>query len=661
MKEKNGCGCHGGGSGEETGLKKIVMIGNPNVGKSALFNRLTGSYVVVSNYPGTTVEVSRGKCRIGDETFMVEDTPGMYALLPITEEERVSRDILLAGGVDVVLHVIDAKNLERMLSLTLQVIESGLPVILVLNMIDEADRLGIRIDTELLERRLGIPVTAVSALSGEGVDTLRKKIASRRRPEGTSQIRYGAAIEEAIDRLVPLMPEEGGLSRRALALLLIQGDRAIAGEKEMEPTGTIDGILGELEERLDEPAVYTVPMTLHRHAARICEEAFRPPAAKGKSFADRLAGWTMRPLTGVPILLLVLYFGLYKFVGGFGAGTVVDFLEGNLFGRYINPWINHLLTAYIPWQPVRDLIGMDYGVITLGIRYAVAIILPIVGTFFIAFSIIEDTGYLPRLALLVDRIFKKIGLNGRAVIPMTLGFGCDTMATMVTRTLETRRERVIATFLLALAIPCSAQLGVILSMVAEEPAVMALWAVFMVGIFLLVGFLTARLMPGDRPNFYMEVPPLRMPRPGAVFMKTYTRMQWYFVEILPLFILASVLIWLGKITATFDIIVSRLAHVMAWIGLPKEAAVAFLFGFFRRDYGAAGLFDLQRAGTLTGNQLAVAVITLTLFVPCIAQFLIMKKERGLKAAGAMALFIFPFAFAVGGLVNTLLNVTGVRL
>jgi ferrous iron transport protein B len=183
----------------------------------------------------------------------------------------------------------------------------------------------------------------------------------------------------------------------------------------------------------------------------------------------------------------------------------------------------------------------------------------------------------------------------------------------------------------------------------------------MLFIFLFIGFLTARLMPGDRPNFYMEVPPLRMPRPGAVFMKTYTRMQWYFVEILPLFILASVLIWVGKVTATFDVVVSWLSYVMSWIGLPKEAAVAFLFGFFRRDYGAAGLFDLQQAGALTGNQLAVAVITLTLFVPCIAQFLIMKKERGLKMASAIAMFIFPFAFVIGGMVNALLNLTGIQL
>lgn len=207
------------------------MVGNPNVGKSALFNRLTGSFVVVSSYPGTTVEVSRGKCRIGTEDCDVEDTSGMYSLLPITEEERVSRDILMAGGADVVLHVVDAKNLKQMLSLTLQLIEADLPVVLVLNMIDEAERLGIGIDTALLEQKLGIPVVVISALSGKGVDTLKEKIASYRHPQETPEIYYGEAIDGALNALTPIMAAGRGLSQRSLALLLIQGDAAIAEEE----------------------------------------------------------------------------------------------------------------------------------------------------------------------------------------------------------------------------------------------------------------------------------------------------------------------------------------------------------------------------------------------------------------------------------------------
>ena len=648
---------------QQARVRKIVLVGTPNVGKSALFNRLTGSYVVVSNYPGTTVEVARGTCRTGGLEIAVEDTPGMYSLLPITEEERVSRDILLSGDGDAVLHVVDAKNLQRMLPLTLQLVEAGLPVLLVLNMMDEAERLGIRLDIEALEERLGIPVVATTALTGRGVKGVLERLPEARCPEQGRDVFYGEEIEDAVRALEPLLPGEGPFSRRALALLLLQGDERLEerlglGEAERD---LIHHLQAEVERQTGAPPSYIIPLRQHEEAELLCDEAFRAPDGRRRSLATRLGEWTMRPLTGIPILCLVLYYGLYRFVGGFGAGTVVDFLEGHVFERYVNPWVNGVVTAYVPWRPVQELIALDYGIITLGLRYAVAIVLPIVGAFFIAFSIIEDSGYLPRLAMLVDRVFKKIGLNGRAVIPMTLGFGCDTMATMVTRTLETTRERLIATILLALAIPCSAQLGVILGMMSQEPAAMAVWALFVLGVFLVIGFLTAKILPGERPVFYMELPPLRMPRPGAVLVKTYTRMQWYFAEILPLFLLASVLIWIGKITGAFDVIVGALGHVMGWIGLPKEAAVAFLFGFFRRDYGAAGLYDLHSSGGLTGNQLAVAAITLTLFVPCIAQFLVMQRERGAKVAAGIAGFVMVVAFGVGGLVNALLNLLGVQL
>jgi ferrous iron transport protein B len=382
------------------------------------------------------------------------------------------------------------------------------------------------------------------------------------------------------------------------------------------------------------------------------------PEQRVSGLADRLSEAMMNPLTGIPILVLVLLL-LYEFVGVLGAQTLVDFLEGAVFEAHINPWVDQALAALIPWPVLRDLFGGQYGIITLGVRYAVAIILPIVGTFFLAFSIIEDSGYLPRLAMLIDRVFKRIGLNGRAVIPMVLGFGCDTMATIVTRTLETRRERLISTLLLALAIPCSAQLGVMLGLLAGRPALLAVWASIVGGVFLLVGFLTAQVLPGERPTFYMELPPLRLPTPSNVLVKTYTRMEWYFREVFPLFILASVIIWLGRLTGLFDLTVSALVPLVRWIGLPDEAAVAFLFGFFRRDFGAAGLYDLR--ASMSGAQLLVATTTITLFLPCIAQFSVTLKERGWKPALAISAFIFPFAFLVGGLLNWILTAWGVAL
>jgi ferrous iron transport protein B len=239
---------------------------------------------------------------------------------------------------------------------------------------------------------------------------------------------------------------------------------------------------------------------------------------------------------------------------------------------------------------------------------------------------------------------------------MTLGFGCDTMATMVSRTLETKRERVITTFLLSLAIPCSAQLGVILALLSGNLTALLIWSGFMVLIFLLIGFLTAKLFPGEGPSFYMEVPPLRLPKLSNVLIKTYSRIHWYFIEILPLFIIASILIWLGNLTGLFGWLINLIGPVMHLIGLPEQAAQSFLFGFFRRDYGAAGLYDLQQTGLLSNSQLVVAAATLTLFLPCIAQFAMTIKERGFRAALAMAAFIFPFAILNGYILNWILGI-----
>ncbi|MEE8413932.1 MAG: nucleoside recognition domain-containing protein, partial [Dehalococcoidales bacterium] len=350
-----------------------------------------------------------------------------------------------------------------------------------------------------------------------------------------------------------------------------------------------------------------------------------------------------------------------QFVGVFGAGTLVDFIESSVFGEWINPWAIDLVTKIIPFKVIQDLFVGEYGIITLGISYAFAIILPIVGTFFIAFSIIEDSGYLPRLAMLIDRVFKGIGLNGRAVIPMVLGFGCDTMATIVTRTQETKRERVITTLLLALAIPCSAQLGVIFAILSGSGLALLTWIGVVTMVFLLVGFLAARIIPGEKASFYMEVPPLRLPKLSNVLIKTYTRLQWYFFEVMPVFILASVLLWLGNLTGLFDIVLSGIEQLVKLIGLPPETAIAFLYGFFRRDFGAAGLYDLHSSGVLSGIPLVVAAVTLTLFIPCIAQFSVMLKERGWKTAFAITAFVFPFAFLVGFLLNLALTAWRVPL
>jgi len=638
----------------------VALVGAPNVGKSALFNRLTGRYVTVSNYPGTSIEVARGSGVLDGAAIEVLDTPGLYSLLPSTEEEAVTRRVIMEGGADVLVHVVDAKNLPRMLSLTLQLAEVGRPLVVALNMMDEAERLGMRVDVARLGSRLGVAVVPVVAVSGQGIDALRGAIAAAARGPGAFAPVYGNGVGTALKSLRGSLSGVYPVDPAVLSALLLQGDaEATAWVRAAEPDGGRGAVAAaqRLAAGFGAPATYRVSVERQRAAEDMAAGVVSAAPSRGAPWMEWLGRALARPATGIPALLLVLYLGLYLFVGRLGGGTLVDWLEGTVFGQGLNPWFERLF-AGLPSEAVRSLFVGEYGMLTLGLRYAVAIILPIVGAFFLFFSVLEDSGYFPRLALLVDRVFKKLGLSGRAVIPLVLGLACDTMATMVTRTLETRRERVLATLLLALAIPCSAQLGVILAVFVEQPLAFGVWALALVGTFVLVGAIGARILPGAPARFYMELPPLRRPRVGNVLIKTYTRMQWYFLEVLPLFLLASVLMWAGQRTGVFAALVAALQPVVGALGLPAETAGVFLFGFFRRDYGAAGLFEMTRSGALDQIQLAVAGVTLTLFVPCVAQFLMMMKERGVRTALGMLAFITPFAFGAGYLLNLVLR--GVR-
>jgi ferrous iron transport protein B len=637
---------------------RVALVGAPNVGKSALFNRLTSSYATVSNYPGTSVEVARATTRIAGDTWEVLDTPGMYSLLPTTEEERVSQRIVLDGVPDVIVHVVDAKNVERMLPLTLQLAEVGRPLVLALNMMDEAGRAGVRLDLRLLGSRLGVDVVPVVAVRGQGVAELREAIARALHGAPAAVPVYGNGVGHAIEHIAARLGADGPGSPRALIALALQGDdEAVSRLRTASGREDVADIVRADAPDLRGPAVYRIAFERRRVAEELLGGVVQSRGAAPSVWVERLGTLLSRPVTGLPVLGLVLYFGLFRFVGGFGAGTLVDGIEELLFDGALTPLFERIFEP-VPWPWLSSLFVGEFGVLTLGVRYAVAIILPVVGTFFLFFSVLEDAGYFPRLAMLVDRTFKRIGLSGRAVIPMVLGFACDTMATMVTRTLETRRERVLATLLLALAIPCSAQLGVIIAVLAGSPAALAVWAGVLLGTFLLVGLITARLMPGAPPSFHMELPPLRLPRIGNVLTKTYTRMHWYFVEVLPLFLLASVLLWIGDLTGVLQAAIRGMTPVVQQLGLPGETSSVFLFGFFRRDYGAAGLFDLNQQGLLGIRQLTVAAVTLTLFIPCVAQFLMMIRERGTRMALGMLAFITPFAFGIGYLLNIVLEAAG---
>jgi len=426
------------------------------------------------------------------------------------------------------------------------------------------------------------------------------------------------------------------------------------------------------------------------------------------SLRIRLGFWAMHPVRGLGILAVVL-FAVFWFVGLFGAGTLVDLLEVGVFQQRLSPLAIRLVDATLlfphehsvglvsqpvglPVTPVHEvtvttlarevvtpiygltpatewtllsgvarfvhdfLVG-EYGVITMALSYALGIVLPIVTTFFLVFSVLEDSGYFPRMAVMVSRVFRVMGLNGKAVLPMILGLGCATMATMSTRILETRKERIITIALLALAVPCSAQLGVLLAMMSTLAPVGAIvWVGVVIGVILLVGWLTARVIPGKTSTFILEIPPVRRPQLSNVCLKTASRVKWYLNEVIPLFVLGTALLFLLDKLQLLEQI-SRLGEplVTGWLGLPPQMANAFLIGFLRRDFGAVYILDaaIGPDAVLSPHQILVAMVTITLFMPCIANFLMITKEQGMRVALSMAAFIFPLAFFVGGVVHWL--------
>jgi ferrous iron transport protein B len=572
---------------------RIALVGNPNVGKSVVFGRLTGRYATVANYPGTTVAVTKGRALVGAEVCDVIDTPGVNALDgSLSEDERITRELVAGDGADLVVQIADARNIRRALTLTAQIAAFGKPSIVALNMVDEALARGVAVDARQLEAELGVPVVEMVATEGRGLQALRDALPAAR----------------------PLP-------------IHLHGDFQSIAAWAHDVTGRV------------------------RHVSALSMAYVQ----------EALARATRRPLTGLPILAAVLYV-LYLFVGVFGAQTLVGVLENDIFGRGINPGAVWLANRFIPFAIVRDFLVGEYGVITMGLTYAIAIVLPVVTTFFLLFGFLEDSGYIPRLAIFSDRIFRAMGLNGKAVLPMVLGLGCDTMATMTTRILGTPKERVIAILLLALGIPCSAQLATILGILGgvSFAALLTLFAVVLTQMFV-VGWLAARVLPGRRSDFVLELPPIRLPRLSNLLTKTRLRVWWYLGEAVPLFLAGTALLFVLDKVHVLGLLAKAGEPVVAGLlGLPPATAQIFVMGFLRRDYGAAGLFQLAQNGELSAVQAVVALTVMTLFIPCVANFLMIIRERGARVALAMLAVITPIAVFTGAGLNLVLNTFGIR-
>ena len=741
---------------------KIVLVGNPNVGKSVTFRILTGSYVLVSNFPGTTVEVSRGHMQLDGRDYEVVDTPGINSMVPQSEDERVTCEILLREKPDIIVQVADAKNLRRTMLITSQLAEFGVPMVLVLNMLDEAEDRGIFIDSEGISELFGIPVVETVAIYSMGKKRLLNAILNAKdRPKNPVAKRlaekktvpsiedlpapallavewlaennrdFNNTLDETLEYGLGRLEKwrdghqsSGGNPARAVsdAREFLMEDAVDSFKKKQEAPAAktemfsiklwmgllVFGTLVFLWNEIGALLGLTTPYKLFLERAETWLNAVLPVSGGStdslrvilggivqdghfqfgiipgfihflffivpviiplgvllrisRSFARELGVLSRRPATGIPILLCVLFL-LYEFVGYTGAQLIVGLIEEVLFGRYIVPFFQ----AIIPEGFLSDLLIGEYGLISMGVSYAIGIVLPVVATFFIAFGLLEDSGYLPRLSILSDRIMRVMGLNGKAVLPMVLGFGCCTMAIMTTRVLSSKRERLIATLLLALGIPCSAQLGVMLGIASGFSVAAVLTVVAVVASqLLLVGWLSSKIIRGKPSEFIFEIPPVRTPQLKNVVLKTWYRVQWYLKEAAPLFLLATLILFtLNKthiagqslmtwIQRGMEPVISGLLH------LPVEAAGIFLLGFLRRDYGAAGLYAMARDGLLDGRQIVVSLVTITLFIPCIASFLMIIREQGVKRALVIAAFIAPFAIAVGAVLSWALRAFNIQ-
>jgi ferrous iron transport protein B len=634
----------------------ITLVGNPNVGKSVIFSRLTGKYVTVSNYPGTTVEIAKGNSSFDGGTYRVIDTPGANSLIPRGEDEKVARDMLLGQNSTTVIQVADSKNIRRSLILTSQMAEMGVPMVLALNMADEAKSAGIRIDARKLAERLGVPVVETIATEGRGINKLVSSLHSAQ--PCIFKVEHHPHLQAAIEKIAAILPG-APVSRESIATMILAGDHSLEGwlreHCAEDQRQAIEAIVSEVQSHFRDPLQYLIGKRRLDQIDALVREVMTAEPKGRSSWMMRVGDLSQHPVWGLPILGVVLYL-LYLFVGKFGAGTCVDFIESFLFGQYINPaavW----LVSRLPSEFIQDLLVGEFGLITMGLTYSVAIVLPIVGFFFLAFGILEDTGYLPRLTIMANKVFKIMGMNGKAVLPIVLGLGCDTMATLTTRILDTKKERIIATFLLALAIPCSAQLGVILGILGKiSLSAFVIFVLVVLSQLLIVGFLAGRLVPGQPSDFIIEIPPFRLPKISNVVLKTISRVEWFLKEAVPLFLLGTFVLFVADKLGVLDAIVKVAEPVVVrFLTLPPEATVAFVMGFLRRDYGAAGLHQLYDEGLLDPTQAIVSLVVITLFVPCIAHFFVIIKEHGARKAVAMLALIFPLAVLIGGVVNFLLR------
>jgi len=636
-------------------LKRVLLIGLPYVGKSTIFSRLINNKVSISAYPESAVEVKRGGLKVEGQEVEIIDTPGVYNLFSNADNEKVARNILIDETPDLVIQVSDAKNLKRSFVLTSLLAEFNIPLVLVLNMVDEAAQKGIKVKRHKLEDMLGTAVIETVASEGVGIASVISALGKALKPSYPS--RLPTILADAVRSLVGLMAEKAYAEweKRALALFSLADDKETS-RWARQRSGINDNtvalhVIEGTGRSFFQPLDLIISRANDLWAEALYAESIYFTPVTSTPVLNRIGDLALTPVTG-SLILFILLAALYFIVGKFAAGFLVDFLVKDFFGGTVGPHLKNV-GAMIPSAFVREIIAGEYGLYTMALIPAFGLVLPVIVVFFFTFGFIEDSGYFSRLSILLDRLFRKIGLNGKAVLPMVLGFSCVTMATISTRVLDSKRERFIAIFLLSLGVPCSAKLSLILVILAQV-SLAAFLAVFGVVFALTMtsGFILSNLMRAESSHFIMEIPPIRIPSLRNVITKTSYRSLMFLREALPLFIMSALGLFLVEKIGLLALVEDLAAPVVrGFLGLPPQFAESLILGFIRGEAGIAVLKKMVDAGVMDHLQLVVAMIVTILFIPCVTNFLLIIKEQGSKRAFAIIISVTACAIMTGGIMN----------
>jgi ferrous iron transport protein B len=635
----------------------IVLAGNANVGKSAIFNQLTGLNQIIGNWPGKTVERAEGTLHYSGYTIRILDLPGIYSLTTFSLEELISREYIAKEKPDLVINVIDATALERNLFFTLQLLELETPVIIALNQIDLAEKKGIITDYEKMQSLLGVPVIPTVAIKGIGIESLIKKaIETIEQKEAVKlKIKYGKEVEEKIEKVNALTSKLNLIHypSRWIAIKLLEGDEEIIKlVKAVDPQiiQIAEKHASEIEQIHGEPCPVVIASERYDIASKITREVQRLIAPKKLEFVEKLDNLAMHKIWGyffLFALLLSLFFAIFTF------GSILSDLLSNFFETF-KPIVEVALGKNWLFKLIWE--GLFEGIIA-GITIALPYIIP----FYIFLAILEDSGYLPRAAFMMDNLMHKIGLHGKAFIPLILGYGCNVTACLGCRIMETQRERFIAAFVTTL-VPCAARTVVILGMVGAFVGIK--WALALYALNLLIIFIIGRaafkVLPGEPVGLIMEMPTYRKPSLKIIVKQSWFRVMDFIKIAFPLIIAGSVSIKILELAGLLELIASLMNPVtVSWLGLPSLAGIAFILGILRKELTLIMLADLlgtsNFALVLTQKEMIVFALVTMLYIPCIATIAALVKEFGWRKAFSISIFEIAFAIFIGGVAQRLLE------